>query len=93
MHKVCLHLDNDLLFCPSSRMSPPQNIDMSFFQQDLLIGGMEVAESCSDLGVTHIVTVDNVVPETASYSSVVKAIVFISPIMSSFDIKRWYRRF
>ena len=72
MHKVCLHLDNDLLFCPSSRMSPPQNIDMSFFQQDLLIGGMEVAESCSDLGVTHIVTVDNVVPETASYSSVVK---------------------
>ena len=54
-------------------MIPPQNIDMSFVQQDLLIGGLEVAEACSDLGVTHIVTVDNVVPETSSYSSVDKS--------------------
>ena len=60
-------------FFPSSRMIPPQNIDMSFVQQDLLIGGIEAAEACSDLGVTHIVTVDNVVPETSSYSSVVKS--------------------
>ena len=58
-------------------MSPPQNIDISSLQQNLLIGGLEAAEACSDLGITHVVTVDTIVPEADSYSSVVNG--FPSP--------------
>ena len=57
-------------------MSPPQNIDISLIQQNLLIGGLEAAEACSDLGVTHVVTVDTIVPEADSYSSVVNGFKF-----------------
>ena len=53
------------------QMSPPQNIDISLIQQNLLIGGLEAAEASSDLGVTHVITVDTIVPEADSYSSVV----------------------
>ena len=49
----------------------PQNIDISSLQQNLLIGGLEAAEACSDLGITHVVTVDTIVPEADFYSSVV----------------------
>ena len=52
-------------------MSFPQNIDVSLIQQNLLIGGLEAAEACHDLGVTHIVTVDTIVPDAAFSSSVV----------------------
>ena len=54
-------------------MSFPQNIDMSLIQQNLLIGGLEAAEACSDLGVTHIVTVDTIVPEAIFSLSVVNS--------------------
>ena len=63
-------------------MSPPENIDISSLQQNLLIGGLEAAEACSDLGITHVVTVDTIVPEADSYSSVVN--VFESNIQSLF---------
>ena len=55
-------------------MSFPQNIDVTLIQQNLLIGGLEAAEACHDLGVTHIVTVDTIVPEATSYSSVVNSL-------------------
>ena len=55
-------------------MSPPENIDISSLQQNLLIGGLEAAEACSDLGITHVVTVDTIVPEADSYSSVVSGL-------------------
>lgn len=58
-------------------MSPPQNIDISLIQQNLLIGGLEAAEACSDLGVTHVVTVDTIVPEADSYSSVVNGLMVV----------------
>ena len=57
-------------------MSFPQNIDMSLIQQNLLIGGLDAAEACSDLGVTHIVTVDTIVPEATFTSSVVHSYEF-----------------
>ena len=52
-------------------MSLPQNIDVSLIQQNLLIGGLEAAEACYDLGVTHVVTVDTIVPDATFSSSVV----------------------
>ena len=65
----------------------PHNIDVSLVQQNLLIGGIEASEACSDLGVTHILTVDTVIPVSTFYSSVVVAVEVALSLLRVFIAK------
>ena len=69
MEKIIMTRSN-CQFISSSRMSFSQNIDVSLIKQNILLGGLEAADACSELRITHIVTLDTVIPETPSYSLV-----------------------